>query len=1018
MKLIIAIIQPEELPDITFNRVRVSVSYPGASAQDVEYFVTKPMEEELQGIDGVRQITSTSSAGRASISIEIEQDYANIDEAVTEIRNTVLDVDLPDDIIDDPDVRVFKTSKKAILDVALIHKDRRILDTESRRELQKYAFALYNQLMALPEINSVDKQSYLQEELQIKIDPVKLSRFDIPFNTVMREIRENHFRKPAGNLQTKQEPKVTLLSELDTPEKLSQFIIQGGFEGQVIRLGEVADITSGYEKNESVYKVNGYEAVMFSVVKNSAYGILEAIEAVNRAVERFRDNNLKDAPIEVVLLDDESIDVRNRLGLITINGGIGFILILITLFIFLNKRAGLWVAMGIPFTLCFTLIAGSWMGYTINGTTLAAVIIVLGIVVDDAIVVAENISRLIQQGVEKSRAVIEGTVFVFLPVVASIVTTCIAFVPLFFFTGRFSRFIESIPVIIFLMLGASLFESMFILPGHMNLDPFFFRPRKKSVSSGPENHWFETVEDAYGALLKKVLPYKWLVFVFFIVTAILVSWAASQSMKFVMFPDEETRDIVLSGKVPPAFTRYETAAKAGEVEDLLIPYLGKEGVGFRTQVARSRRGGAVEENTFRTNFEIVPKEKRKKSADQIIRELESRIAGLEGFEEVKFRKSRWGQDSGSPIELRVQQNNDKIRAEIVSAVADAMRAHPELENIEIEKNLVVPEYQVSVDQEKIKRLSISPQDIASTLRAALEGTVLYDFSNGDEDVHTRLTILESSKDDIEHVLNIPVENQQNYLVPLRDIVKVEAVQSPNSITRYDLKRTTMVYADLKKGASKSPLEIAEELESEAFPPILSKHPTTTLFFGGEVQDTRESKQDLRNAILMVLLLIYFVLAALFNSLTKPVIIMLSIPFGVVGVLLAFYLHGKTLFGFYAAIGALGLAGVVINDSIVMLAKFDHEFDPSRPASDRTGQVADIAKTRLKAVLLTTLTTVVGVLPTAYGLMGYDAMLADMMLALSWGLMFGTFVTLLLIPCMYDLWHASRSKIVQWKMFSP
>ena len=245
-----------------------------------------------------------------------------------------------------------------------------------------------------------------------------------------------------------------------------------------------------------------------------------------------------------------------------------------------------------------------------------------------------------------------------------------------------------------------------------------------------------------------------------------------------------------------------------------------------------------------------------------------------------------------------------------------------------------------------------------------------------------------------------------------DLVTIKKVRSPNSIARQDLKRTTILYADLKKDSDQTPLDVAVYLEENIFPKILSEYPTTTLSFGGEIKDTRESKNDFRNAALLATLLIYVILAVLFDSTFKPLIIMLAIPFGLVGIILAFLLHGKLLFGFYAAVGALGLAGIVINDSIVMLVKLDAVLE-GKDGSHRDTLIAQAAQTRLRAVILTTLTTVVGVLPTAYGLAGYDAMLAEMMLSLSWGLLFGTIITLILIPCLYSVGQDIRYKLADW-----
>jgi multidrug efflux pump subunit AcrB len=629
----------------------------------------------------------------------------------------------------------------------------------------------------------------------------------------------------------------------------------------------------------------------------------------------------------------------------------------------------------------------------------------MGIVVDDAIVIAENISRHLRQGMKQEDAAVAGTLAVALPVVASSVTTCIAFLPLFFFEGRFGKVIEHIPPIIFLMLGASLFESLFILPAHMGQHfpmiekmTAFMKEKKKDIQKA---HWFEGIEDQYGKFLKRILLQRFWIMVGFVLLLIVASHLGMKSLKFVMFPNEETRDIVISGEVDDTAKRLDTARLTKEIEDIIEKkWLGREVVASRTEIAESRRGGAIEENKFRMLVEITPKEKRKKSADDIVKSLEEDVHRLGVFKKMRFQKSRWGSDSGAAIEIVAQENSDERRSELMIYLAEEIKKVHDLQNVEIDQGLRIPEYRIDINREKIKRLSINPMDIANTIRASLQGTVIYEFFNGEEDVYVRFTVIDAAKNDIERVLDLPIENQGDYLVPLRDVVKVEKREAPNAVTRRNLKRTSFIFADMKEAAKKTPLEIADELEKNVFPKVLAKFPSAVLTFGGEILDTRESQSDFKKATIMALALIYIILVVLFNSLAYPLVIMLAIPFGVVGVVLAFLLHQKFFFGFYAAVGTLGLAGVVINDSIILLDKLRQEFDLSKSLHEANTQIAMITQTRLRAVVLTTVTTVAGVLPTAYGFAGYDAMLAEMMLALSWGLMFGTLVILFLVPCLF------------------
>ncbi len=874
-----------------------------------------------------------------------------------------------------------------------------MLTTSQRQELQRYASALELQLLNLPQINSINRSGFLQEELQINVDPKKLVDYQIPLSQVIREVRNNHIRQPAGRIQIKDEPLVTINAQLDTVEKLNELYIQAGFQGKAIKLKSIAEVKIDYRREKQITKVNGREAIMFNVVKNGTYGIIESLAAVKIVVNKYKKNNLSAANIQLVMLDDESYEVRNRLNIISTNGAIGFTLILITLFLFLNKRAGVWVAMGIPFTICLTLIVTLLMGYTINNVTLAAVIIVMGIVVDDAIVVAENISRFQSQGYNSHDAAVKGTAQVFMPVLASIATTCVAFVPLFYFGGHFGSFVSFIPPIVFLMLLASLLESLVILPGHLHIQsPLFLRKQANTRIAEKTPHWFDGIEDRYGHFLTKLLNYKYLIIAVFIALFVGSIVLAKQTMHFVLFPHSETREIVLIGIADKKSNRYETAEISKEIENIIQPYIGKEVIGFRTEIAKSRHGGIAKENRFRMIVEIKPKEERERSADDLVAIWKPLTQKVKGLKKIIIQKSRWGQSSGSAVEILILENNDKLRDQAAELLLTAMNNHPALTNAEIDRPLRLPEYNIDIKRDKVKRLAINPKDIATTFRASLEGDILYELPKGNETIDVRLSVIDSAKNNIEKILNIPVENRSKYLAPLGDLVTMTKTIAATSISRQDTRRATTVYANLKKDTKMTPLQIAIDLENNTFSKILSNQPSTSLNFKGEVADTRESRSDLSNAVIMVLFLIFSILIILFNSISRALLIMLAIPFGVVGVIVAFWLHGETLFGFFAAIGTLGMAGVVINDAIIMLTKLDQEYENHQ--TNHNERIARIAQTRLKAVILTTLTTVAGVMPTAYGIAGYDSMLSEMMLAMAWGLLFGSLITLLLIPCLY------------------
>ncbi len=1013
----------EQMPNISLDLVIVRVTYPGASPEEVEQFVTRPLEDSLKGISGIYEVTSSSNPNQCIIRVFLEAAHPDKDEAITEIRNNILDVRLPDAIIDVPRVFSIKSSRKDILELGIYHTGSHLMDDRARHELQGYALALENQLLNLPEVSEIRRTGWLEEEIQVQVYPQKLRHYEVSFSQLTNAIKSKNVRQPAGTIESKKDTKVTLRAELDTPAKLDNLIVQGGFEGQAVYLRNLARNVRTHEKGDGLFKINGHEGIMLRVVKSSSHGILKAMEAVNRTIDRFEKHNLKGSKVRLQKLDDESRDVRNRLNLIVSNGILGFILIIITLFVFLNFKSGIWVAMGIPFSFCFTMIIASLMGLTVNNITLAAVIIVMGMVVDDAIVVAENVNRLRAQGLGDHEAAVKGTAFVLLPIVGSVLTTCVAFIPLFFFTGRFGKMTLFIPPIIFLMLGGSLLESILILPSHLSLHlprklqilfslgtlPLiekYFAARKAKTAAAPQTppkqHWFMAVENAYGRFLEHALRFKWFLFTGFIALAVLSGWLFLGRMKFVMFPREESDEVSLLADAPEGTRKLETAKLSRQLDAVFAPYHGKEVIGYTSSIARSRRGSGASENKMQMRIELVQKEKRLKSTKQLISEWNQPLKKVKGFHKIRFAKSRFGQDSGSPVEVIVQENNNVRREKIADTLLAAMRAYGPLHNVEIERPTRTPELRLQLNRGMVDRLSIDSATVGSTLRALLEGTVLYEFWEDDIKTRVRLTAHPAAKDHIDKVLAVPVNNAAGYLVPLGDLLIKKTVISDDYITRKDYKRVTKIFADIKDDAKTTPIDVAVYLEEKIFPEVLAKNPASVISFGGEILETRESRGYLQSAVIAVIVLIYLLLALLFNSLIKPLIIMATIPFGVVGIILAFTLHGINVFGFFAAVGALGLSGVVVNDSIVMIAKLDDDYDITRGKAQSIRQIADSAKTRLRAVILTTITTAAGLIPTAYGIFGYDAMLAEMMLAMSWGLIFSTTLTLVLVPCLYSL----------------
>lgn len=443
-----------------------------------------------------------------------------------------------------------------------------------------------------------------------------------------------------------------------------------------------------------------------------------------------------------------------------------------------------------------------------------------------------------------------------------------------------------------------------------------------------------------------------------------------------------------------------------KVEDVFLNDPRQVVIAVRTSIGQNRRGGEVKENEASIQVEIIPASEREISFNALLKDWEKQVKDFKEFKEVRFARSRFGSDSGSPIAIEVQENNDSLRDQVAQELKRELQQMKGLIAVEIEEPIQKNEFSLDIIKEKVHRLGVNFSDLSTTLRTYIEGDILYTLNSGEEEVDLRLTSLESNKKDIQEILKATVSNKEGYLIPISELVRVSERKKAANIQRVNFKRAVTLYADIEKSSLSTPLEYAQILEETIFPKVLTQRPSVNLVFRGEIEDSRESQSDFGLSIALVLGIIYLLLIFLFDSFTTPLLIAAIIPFGVIGTVLAFWSHGFSQYGFFAVVGTLGMIGVVINDSIVLVKRLE---EGVTGRENLFSNIAELSASRLRAIVITTVTTVAGLFPTAYGLGGYDSMLAEMMLAMGWGLLFGMFITLYLVPCLYSFYAQAKWK---------
>jgi multidrug efflux pump subunit AcrB len=654
--------------------------------------------------------------------------------------------------------------------------------------------------------------------------------------------------------------------------------------------------------------------------------------------------------------------------------------------------------MGIPVSLMGVVFLLPVFDAYLDGISLAAMIMVIGIIVDDGIIIAENIQKYRERGEPSLKAAVQGIHEVYGPVLTTILTTFIAFAPLFLMTGIMGKFVYVIPLVISLALFISLIEATVALPSHliMGLPGEGCQPGKAG-SRG----WFLRLKKPFQRFIFHVLRFRYIL-VFLAIMALGGSlWYAANYMKFSLFPSQMADQLYIFIDLPIGSSLQATSNKITEIEELVAALPEEELDSFSTRIGRKEGWYMVgeNENWAAISVNLTPYSERSRNADQIIEELRAKTNDFSGYEEIVYYIDAGGPPVGRAVTLRVVGADDALRTSLADSVVAYMTAMGEVKDIERDDKLGKEQVEIKINYDKLSRLGLTVADIAQNVRIAYDGQLVTSVRYGDEDVDFRVLLQEKSRAGTKYLNDLPIPNRQGRLIPLKEAAWFQTGPGPSNYYHYDGDRAITITADIVRGQTTS-LEATQAILNHF--KLDSDWPGMRFEVGGEAEETQESMASLARAFLLAIVGIYFILILLFNKLTQPLMVMAAIPFGIAGVIFAFALHGETL-GFVAIMGVIGLGGVVVNDSLVLVNHIN-KLHAQRPDEDMKALVARGTSDRLRAVILTTLTTVGGVLPLAYGFGGSDPYMAPMCLALAYGLLFATPITLALVPCLYVIRH--------------
>ncbi len=999
-------------PDFGLDYVVVSVVWPGASALDVDENLTTAIEPTVRFINGVKKVTSSSYEGLASIIIEFESSHdmqlglAEVESALSQLTTMPIDAEKPK-------IRRlvrYETVSKLVLS-----------GNFSERALKHYSKLVRDHLLSKG-IDKIDIYGSRSEEIWVNVEPDTLKKFDLDVDAVSTRIRDISQDLPAGKIAGG-ERQVRSLGLRKEAISLEDIEIKSYPNGSKILLKEIASVSEEFGEGEHRAFRKGDIAVEFDIQRAANTDALEASNIVRGEMNEIRGFLPKEVKLEEYNVQSNLI--KERIGLLITNGLGGLLLVLVILFLFMNPRVGIWVAVGIPASLLAAL-ALMWIsGQTINMLSLFGMIMAIGIVVDDAIVVGEHADHRYSLGLSPTEAAIAGAERMVVPVFSSTLTTIAAFLPLFVISGIIGQIISAIPFVVIAVLIASLVECFFVLPAHLS----YGLGAKKSVGKFAkyrdkiEAGFASFREDKFLPLVEKAVNYRYVtVSIAASIFMISVGSVLGGHVGYQFFPSPEANTVFANIRMLPGSTHEETRSAVLEVEralyeglerageqptDLVVMSLGRVGSlgGSKdsiSSVASDNLGGVV--------VELVSPELRDIKSSEVIVTWRQAVKWPMGVESLVFEEQRSGPPGGD-MDLRLRTSADDISSLKSAAreVVALLERYPGVSDVDDNMPYGKPEILLEVTG-RGQAMGFTTGVVARQVRDLIDGSIAKRFSRGEEEVTVRVHLERSSVDN--NVLeNVSLRSPEGKYIPLKEVVDFHYSKGFSRIKREDGLREVAVSAEIEESITRSSYVIRALLE-DGLRDVANRY-GVELAFEGRAREQRETMSDMILGAILGFALIYIILAWVFSSYTRPFVVMAIVPLGFVGAVLGHGLLGfdLTILSIFAI---LGLSGIIINDSIVLVTTINEK---AQADSLLKATVASSGE-RLRAVFLTSATTIGGLTPLLFETSLQAQFLIPMAITLVFGMALSTLIVLLIVPAAVmiedDLSKSFRELLVKFQ----
>ncbi|NOR75368.1 MAG: MMPL family transporter [Draconibacterium sp.] len=999
-------------PERPSRMLFVRVAYPGASPVEMEEGVTSRIEEAVRAIPGIYEITSTSSENSSSVTIEIIPGY-DIDEALIEVKNAVDGISSFPSAAERPLVFKRRTTSPAL----------RLLVTGDvdLYTLKEYAQRIEEEFLSSGVISQVSLSGFPALEISVEANEEDLLRYGITFTELQNAISQNNRDVSGGQIRSMEEEMlIRMRSRSADPNKIGNIILRANLDGSVIRIRDIALVKKKFSDTPNKTLENGKPLISISVSKL----ITEDLAKIDKYVKEYViDFNNKNKGVELVISRSFLEILGSRLELLYRNGGQGLLLVVLILGLMLSTRLSLWVAWGIPASFLAMFIVANWMGVTINLMSLFGMILVIGILVDDGIVIGENIFQHFERGKGPMRAAVDGTVEVIPAVVTSVATTIVAFSPLIFITGRMEMMYE-MAIIVILSLAFSLFEAFFVLPAHLGNKHVLNRKVLKSKDKGIRKYTervFTWLRDyAYDRVLHLILKWRYIVIAIPVAMMLITGGLiGGQLIKTTFFPRMEFDSFDINIAFTPGSGERQTMEYLERLdsivwvvnEELKEEYNDTIDIIENSTIQLGRGFGGGEVGAHAGSIGVSPRDSEETgiSSFEIIKKIREKTGPMPEAEKFTIGSSR--RRFGNPVSIGLLSRNIEELNLGREFLFEKLQELPQLKDVVNTNSLGKQEILLKL-KPKAYMLGFTESSIANQVRQAFYGGQAQRLQEGRDELRIWVRYPAEGRERLGQLERMKIQTPQG-VYPLTELVDYELKRGPVNIQRFNSKREMRVDADMiDPDASVS--DILQQIKHEIIPELTMLYPGITVQFQGQQKESERNMADLMILFQMAFLAIVFILMINFKSFEQPMLILIMIPIAILGSIWGHGIHGKTL-SMLSLWGIIALTGVIVNDAVVFLAKYNLLISEGGKVK---ASIIKAGKSRLRPIILTTLTTSFGLFPLILEKSFQAQFLIPMAISLVYGVAFGTMFILLFFPALIlvlndfrkvtrELWHGRK-----------